>query len=115
MFIMIIPKPGKMVFILKQDPGISAYREMWNAHSDGLMQDCGNSIANTLELLQSCTKASIFTGPKTGYHFTLISQLLKVAALLSIKVCFQLVTHEFLKGGPFKFLDSLPDSIIRTL
>ena len=26
---------------------------------DGLVQDCGNSIANALELLQSCTKPSI--------------------------------------------------------
>ena len=25
---------------------------------DGLMQDCSNSIANALELLQSCTKPS---------------------------------------------------------
>ena len=28
-------------------------------HFDGLVQDCRNSIANTLELLQSCTKPSI--------------------------------------------------------
>ena len=27
-------------------------------YSDGLMQDCSNSIANTLELLQSCAKPS---------------------------------------------------------
>ena len=26
---------------------------------DGLVQDCSNSIANALELLQSCTKPSI--------------------------------------------------------
>ena len=26
---------------------------------DGLVQDCSNSIANTLELLQSCSKPSI--------------------------------------------------------
>ena len=26
---------------------------------DGLVQDCGNSIANAMELLQSCTKPSI--------------------------------------------------------
>ena len=26
---------------------------------DGLVQDCSNSIANTLELLQSCTKPSM--------------------------------------------------------
>ena len=25
---------------------------------DGLVQDCSNSIANTLDLLQSCTKLS---------------------------------------------------------
>ena len=32
-------------------------------HVDGLMQDCSNSIANTLELLQSCTKLSILHNP----------------------------------------------------
>ena len=26
---------------------------------DGLVQDCSNSSANTLELLQSCTKPSV--------------------------------------------------------
>ena len=32
-----------------------------NAHDyfDGLVQDCSNSIANALELLQSCAKPSI--------------------------------------------------------
>ena len=29
------------------------------AHFDGLVRDCSNSIANALELLQSCTKPSI--------------------------------------------------------
>ena len=29
---------------------------------DGLVQDCSKSIANALELLRSCTKASIYTG-----------------------------------------------------
>ena len=28
-------------------------------HVDGLVQDCSNSIANALELLQSCTKPSM--------------------------------------------------------
>ena len=27
-------------------------------HTDGLVQDCSNSIANAMELLQSCTKPS---------------------------------------------------------
>ena len=30
-------------------------------HIDGLVRDCSNSIANTLELLQSCTKLSMST------------------------------------------------------
>ena len=28
---------------------------VWYNHIDGLAQDCSNSIANALELLQSCT------------------------------------------------------------
>ena len=31
----------------------------WRFYIDGLVQDCSNSIANALELLQSCTKPSI--------------------------------------------------------
>ena len=31
---------------------------MINAQIDDLVQDCSNSIANALELLQSCTKPS---------------------------------------------------------
>ena len=30
-------------------------------YNDGLMQDCSNSIANAMELLQPCTKSSIYT------------------------------------------------------
>ena len=32
---------------------------MVTEHVDGLVQDCSNSIANALELLQSCTKPSM--------------------------------------------------------
>ena len=32
--------------------------EVFKAQFDGLVQDCSNSIANALELLQSCTKAT---------------------------------------------------------
>ena len=31
-----------------------------DAYINGLVQDCSNSIANTLELLQSCTKSSMY-------------------------------------------------------
>ena len=33
--------------------------EFTDTYSDGLAQDCSNSIANALELLQSCAKPSI--------------------------------------------------------
>ena len=32
----------------------------FKAHIDGLVQDCSNSIANALELLQSCAKPLIY-------------------------------------------------------
>ena len=35
-----------------------------DAHMNGLVQDCSNSIANTLELLQSCAKPSPLTRPE---------------------------------------------------
>ena len=39
---------------------IFLYRKKQNKdHSDGLVQDFSNSIANALELLQSCTKTSL--------------------------------------------------------
>ena len=31
------------------------------SYFDGLVQDCSNAIVNALELLQSCTKPSIWT------------------------------------------------------
>ena len=37
--------------------------ELQQAHIDGLVQDCSNSIANALELLQSCAKPSIYFAP----------------------------------------------------
>ena len=41
------------------------------AHIDGLVQDCSNSSALATELLQSCTKPSIYTSPKTQNLFFL--------------------------------------------
>ena len=37
---------------------ISSHRHLWN-HIDDLVQDCSNSIANALKLLESCTKPLI--------------------------------------------------------
>ena len=41
------------------------------AYIDGLMQDCSNSIANTLELLQSCTKPSTYINIRLIEHFVI--------------------------------------------
>ena len=55
---------------------------VWNLQIDGLVQDCSNSIANALELLQSCTKPSIFklraTSPRSQWvnrHLTFTTYL----------------------------------------
>ena len=39
------------------------------AHIDGLVQDCSNSIANAMELLQSCTRASTLWNLLITHHF----------------------------------------------
>ena len=47
--------------MIKEDAHVSLIRtnlSIW-LHIDDLVQDCSNSIANALELLQSCTKPSI--------------------------------------------------------
>ena len=40
--------------------------DLFVLYIDGLVQDCSNSIANALELLQSCTKLSIFDKSMDG-------------------------------------------------
>ena len=40
--------------------------DLFVLYIDGLVQDCSNSIANALELLQSCTKLSIFNKSMDG-------------------------------------------------
>ena len=34
--------------------------DIWQEHIGGLVQDCGNSTALAMELLQSCTKPQIY-------------------------------------------------------
>ena len=54
----------------------------FNDHFDDLVQDCSNSSANALELLQSCTKPSSWRHPNglSYYHSemqvaTIVSEL----------------------------------------
>ena len=53
---------------------ISHYLIQWwlIIHIDGLSQCCGNSIANALELQQSCTKPSIWYPGTISMHFLVI-------------------------------------------
>ena len=70
------------------------YSHAWNwnlwiltYHLDGLMQDCSNSIANALELLQSCTKPSIST-----FNFTTVWGMLDTTADIALWSWFLLLT-----------------------
>ena len=51
-------------------------------HIDGLMQDCSNSIANALELLQSCAKPSIYD--LWAHHPNLVKVCIAYACKISI-------------------------------
>ena len=53
---------------------------------DGLVQYCSNSIANALELLQSCAKLSIYRRHNVG-HIGLESMCLYLAAFHYIRLC----------------------------
>ena len=44
-------------------------------HIDGLVQDCGNSIAIAMELLKSCAKPSIFLGTYCNRYWDILDQL----------------------------------------
>ena len=46
----------------------SLYHHNWGySQFDGLVQDCSNSIANALELLQSCTKPLSYNNIESAY------------------------------------------------
>ena len=48
-----------MKFVFQKKERLSGCpEEVW--HIDGLVQNCSNSIANALELVQSCTKPLIY-------------------------------------------------------
>ena len=47
----------------------------WQVHVDGLVEDCSISIANALEIMQSCTKPSLYTVYNSNYH---VSTLIKL-------------------------------------
>ena len=70
---------------------IVAHVTIWVSwkYLDGLVQDCSNSIANALELLQSCTKPSIYTycglcdqTPATVGHMHVLGHLGRPIAML---------------------------------
>ena len=48
-----------MLIMIHGNKGIYIY--IYQDHIDDLVQDCSNSIANALELLQSCSKPWLYT------------------------------------------------------
>ena len=70
---------------------------------DGLVQDCSNSIANALELLQSCTKPSI-TGPQCSLVDTTVTADFWLQHSVSKFVfCFRQFVPENTRPWKFKF------------
>ena len=67
------------------------HRNDWEANMDGLVQDCSNSIANALELLQSYTKPSIYSNSQEahGNVFTLCFALvwLRLSSVKCNHIC----------------------------
>ena len=49
--------------------------QMASHYIDGFVQDCSNSIADALELLQSCTKPSISTNTFTDVYWCILTSL----------------------------------------
>ena len=50
-------------------------------HTHGLVQDCSNSIVNTMELLQSCTKPSIYSIYFAAAQYTHLLLVNKVCSI----------------------------------
>ena len=69
--IQIIPRPISVYGVwIKYSTQVVHDGIFCTGHFDGLVQDCRNSIASALELLQSCTKPSIYFYLKEAFQFT---------------------------------------------
>ena len=74
-------------------------------HIHGLMQDCSNSIANALELLQSCAKPSIYD--LWAHH----PNLVKVCIAYACKISIMMMSsngNSFHITGPFLLTVGIP-------
>ena len=83
-----IPVPGKVVFILKQEPFCCGYTDTV-LHFMGSVQECSDSIANALQLLQSCTESStssIFSQHTRYVHHIAHSQVWDTGRVLTLNV-----------------------------
>ena len=73
----------------------------WIKHINGLVQDCSNSIANALELLQSCSKPSICQLLDGMYVSAVVGPSYHWWCLELIASCW-MVGHLVQGGGRFK-------------
>ena len=58
------------------------FREVFNSHIGGLVQDCNNSSVLAMELLQSCTKPSIWCVHKVTVLWYSLCQKLDIESVL---------------------------------
>ena len=77
-------------------------------HIDGLVQDCSNSIANAMELLQSCTKPSICAiyvriialgKTENTNSFILLARFLQIMFILPLMMMSNHITFETTSWG----------------
>ena len=69
---------GKLKIQVQVDILSLCQSQFMQVYVDGLAQDCSNSIANALELLQSCAKPSMCSMPNkmcTVYFDVVMSEL----------------------------------------
>ena len=74
-----------------------------NSHIDGLVQDCSNSSVQAMELLQSCTKPSIYSildEVEHTYNATPVKLAIKSFALIGTGNI-QTLFSALLTGVPF--------------
>ena len=73
----------------KTDYHLNKWLPNLQTHIDGLVQDCSNSIANPLELLQSCTKPLIYKHHSASIHWVLVmhTSIIDWSSLVQVMAC----------------------------
>ena len=88
--------------ILNQGPVHTQLLPVFPAHIDGLVQDCSNSIANAMELLQSCTRASTLWNLLITHHSDGLVEERCNSSALAMELPLSCTNPSILTLGPFR-------------